>query len=216
MTTTGMTPTAVREPRARPLLPSNPPLVAEDAWDEAPTHVKDDSPTAPHTVEKVELPRARLESLIDAALAPVYRILRDLERRLEDLERRPRQNTLVAAPPPPALAPLPAPDPLAAAIARPAPAPAPPPTPAPAPAIAPAPAPAPVRIAQATPSVMRSAAPALDLAAIAHERHTDLDVPFDGARRRRRIAIGFVVFLVVVFGILFGVLAQSYMRSPAQ
>jgi hypothetical protein len=37
----------------------------------------------------------------------------------------------------------------------------------------------------------------------------DGDIPFDGARRRRRVGILFAIFLVIVFGALFGALLSS-------
>jgi hypothetical protein len=38
----------------------------------------------------------------------------------------------------------------------------------------------------------------------------DIDTPFDGRARRRKVVVGFVIFLVLVFGALVGAMAYSY------
>jgi hypothetical protein len=38
----------------------------------------------------------------------------------------------------------------------------------------------------------------------------DIDSPFDGRARRRRVVVRFVLFIVIVFGALLGAMAYSY------
>jgi hypothetical protein len=53
-------------------------------------------------------------------------------------------------------------------------------------------------------------APLLDVAAIERDIPLDFNNPFDGARRRRRMAWFVVVALLAIFGGLFALLADSY------
>lgn len=143
-----------------------------------------------------------IRSLLDEALAPLQFQLIEAQRRIVELERR------AAAPPPAAtvvLAATPAPAPVAAApVARAAPAPVAQPAPY-ASAIA-----APARSIVAHP-VSLAPAPLLDVEAINREIPIDIDMaPFDGRRRRRRMLTLFVLALLLVFGGLFAMLAQSY------
>jgi hypothetical protein len=131
--------------------------------------------------------RVLLQQVLEEALAPLHYAVRDLERRLEAIEQRP--------PAPPGAIGLP------------------PVAPAPSPARA-APAPPPVAtvvVRQASPddpygSVV-AARPAPPIAPRSGLISIDVDlgdVPFSGARRKRRVIVFFVVFLLVVFGTLFG------------
>jgi hypothetical protein len=57
-------------------------------------------------------------------------------------------------------------------------------------------------------------APMFDLAAIERDIPIDVDFgPFDGLRRRRRMVFLFVLSLLVVFGGLFALLADSYSHT---
>ena len=53
-------------------------------------------------------------------------------------------------------------------------------------------------------------APLLDVAAIERDIPLDFNNPFNGARRRRRMALFVFVALLAIFGGLFALLADSY------
>ena len=56
--------------------------------------------------------------------------------------------------------------------------------------------------------------PVVDYAVPSSGAVVDVDVSaFDGARRKRRAALTFIVLAVVVFGGLFAMLAQSYTHA---
>jgi hypothetical protein len=58
------------------------------------------------------------------------------------------------------------------------------------------------------------AAPAYDLDAILRSVPMDADIAaFDGSRRRRRVILRFVIFVLVVFGGLFAALAESWTHA---
>jgi hypothetical protein len=61
-----------------------------------------------------------------------------------------------------------------------------------------------------THSAVLPQAATLDIAAINRDVHIDMDGALDGSKRRRRLALTFVLLLLVVFGGLFGALAHSY------
>jgi hypothetical protein len=207
----------------QPATPIAPPVtqqVDDEGWDEGNT---EDSTTLVGNprggaAPNVDIP-AIARAAVDQALVPIFRALGDLDRRIESLER------LAAAARAPAAAVAPPPAPLHVHVPVPAPAfaPAPPlilapaPVRAPAPAIAPAPpaAPDPYAAAIAAPNqaISRapqpSLAPLLDVAAINREISLDFS-PFDAGRRRRRLVIALTVALLIVFGGLFAMLAQSY------
>ncbi len=133
--------------------------------------------------------RALLQQTLEEALAPLHFAVRDLERRLVMLEEQPR----------PAPAAQPAAPPLA--VARPQalpPAAASPPLPGGRAGSTPALAPSVSRVV--APPAAR--APSLDFGV----------VPFDGARRRRRVVGLFVLFLVLVFGALLATLVSSWLE----
>jgi len=194
------------------------PVVEDDGWDEQPTAIED-AKIAPAAivppVQPVAVPKG-----IEEALAPVLSALRDLERRVAELEARP-------APAPPAFA-APKGDPFAAALARPAaPAAAAPviaavapaamaaPVVAAASAAVAAPIAAPVATAPAAsraPWVQPGGGPTLDLAAIERDNSIAIDMPFDGAKRRRRLKMGCAFVMIVSLGGLLAVLISSYMR----
>ena len=57
-------------------------------------------------------------------------------------------------------------------------------------------------------------APLLDVAAIDQDVAIDVDMrAFDGTRRRRRSVLLFAVFIIIVFGGLFAMLALSYSHA---
>jgi hypothetical protein len=179
--------------------------------------LKVDTPTTPRAAPEMRdetraiVQQAMIQSAVDDALEPVMRTLEQMQRRMDDLERR------IGASPSPAPAPAPARvAPIAAAPARVAPAPSSPalmpdyvpvlaPA-APAPA-APAPAPAPV-----SPSVVVKPpfpnGPVLDLVAI-ERASVDDDSPFNGARRRRRMVIITVFFFVLLVAGLIALLMYN-------
>ena len=57
-------------------------------------------------------------------------------------------------------------------------------------------------------------APLLDVKAIERDVQLDFKNPFDGARRRRRMAVFLVIALLAIFGGLFALLAESYAPHP--
>jgi hypothetical protein len=151
-----------------------------------------------------------VRTLVEDALEPLQRTLAEAQQRVGYLERLAAQLAARAAAAP---AHVPATVVLSA-------------TPAPGPA---APAPyasamaAPAAAASIAPNVSRSPsiiysmppAPLLDVEAINREIPLSLDMrAFDGRRRRRRNVILFVVGLLVIFGALFGLLADSYTPHP--
>jgi len=173
---------------------------------------------AQSTISAVDL-RLIVREMIDQAIAP-------LQMRLAELERRPMMPSspyvMQAPPAPAAVAPArPVGTPLAPAVVSP-----------PAPVVAAvqaAPTPyasamaAPV--AQATPASAASAAsaapaprslivappPLLDVKAIEMDRSIDVDVRgFDGGRRKRRMIFLFFFAVLVLFGGMFALLADSY------
>lgn len=134
---------------------------------------------------------------VEEAVAPLRRALRDLEHRVEELERRPYAAAIAA--PVAARASTQA-GPAAAGVA---------------PGLAVATPPAAVVVAQpaaAAHPVTAPAPPLLDVHAIEHDVSIDVDLgALDGRRRRRRHVIAFVVLIVLVFGGMFTALAASYM-----
>jgi hypothetical protein len=131
--------------------------------------------------------RVLLQQVLEEALAPLHYAVRDLERRLDAIEQR--------SPAPPGATALP---PVAAAGGSPRAAPAAPPV-------------ATVVVRQASPddpygSVV-AARPAPPIAPRTGLISIEVDlgeVPFSGARRKRRVIVFFVLFLLIVFGTLFG------------
>ncbi len=203
-------------PAARPVAAPPP---DDDGWDEEPTRVGDDEmPTGMLQTATNPQPdvRAIVKDAVDAALMPMLRSLMDLQRRIEQIEQRPAAPVATAAS---AAAPAPAPrqpDPFASAMARPLSSP-PPAMPAPVARVAPA---APLAPAAPAAPAARSpyalpvgpSGPTLDIAAINRDVALDFDMPFNGARRRKRMAIGCVTIFVVSLGGLLAILLHSYMR----
>jgi len=74
-------------------------------------------------------------------------------------------------------------------------------------ASAPATAAVPAQVIEARP-------PSLSLAEIERSVHVDIDPALDGRRRRRRNVVVATLFFLLVFGGLFGMLAQSYAPHP--
>lgn len=217
-------------PVAAPVAVSSPPP-PDDGWDEEPTRVEDDElptgmlqaakalPAVSHhraepradlrdhqaTPAPSQDPRPIVKAAVDEAVTPLLRMVLDLQRRIEQLEQRP---AAAAAAAPPTAAPPKQVDPWASAMARPV---SSPPPAMPAPAPPPAPARAPVaRSPWALPE--GPTGPTLDVAQINRDVPLDFDMPFDGARRRRRMAIGCVMVFVLSLGGLLAILVSSYMR----
>jgi hypothetical protein len=129
--------------------------------------------------------RLIVRTIVEDALLPLQRALVEAQQRIADLERRPAPTAptviLSAAPAPAAVAP----SAYTSAMA------------------------APVRMSPAQYSTMPPA-PLLDVAAIERDIPLDFNNPFDGARRRRRMAWFVVLALLAIFGGLFALLADSY------
>ncbi len=213
----------------RPQAPVPP---ADDSWDVEPERdAPKPPPPSPHapavtpvmppvgaaatpaqtTISAVDL-RLIVREMIDQAIAP-------LQMRLAELERRPM------APSSPAFVMQVPPGPAAVAPARPVGAPlAPAVVSPPAPVVAAAQAaPTPYASAMAAPgahapvvaaaprSLVVAPPPLLDVAAIERDRSIDVDISaFDGGRRKRRMKILFFLAVLVVFGGMFALLADSY------
>ncbi len=187
-------PAAQVTPPQAPVAVAPPPLPPpEPALSRAPAH---DSSAEPR-----EDPRRIARAAVDEALAPVQQTVRELLRRIEELERRPAQTvTHVAAQAaaPPAVSHA-APSPAMAAPYR-----------QPQPSYSSA-------MAAEVPVVMGSLAPrppVYDVKAIERDTNIEVDGAIDGRKRKRRLAITFVLLLLAIFGALFGALAYSY--SPHQ
>jgi hypothetical protein len=134
--------------------------------------------------------RVLVQQMLVEALAPLHFAIRDLERRLVALEQAP----------PPVAAPRPA-FPSAGGIAG---APSLERTPMPGAGVAPVSGKMNLDVfgaVVAAPRVLAEPPP--------RAPSFDIVIPFDGARRRRRIGILFAVFIVLVFGALFGALISS-------
>ena len=144
--------------------------------------------------------RTIVRAAMGESLVPVQQAFRDIHRRIDELERRPVAVT-------PAAVAITAPAAPAASSAA-APPYRPPQATLPGASIAPIPvtlgslAPGPVSL---TPR-----APILDVAAIERDASVTIDGAIDGRRRKVRLAITFVLLLLVVFGGLFAALAYSY------
>jgi hypothetical protein len=142
-----------------------------------------------------------VRAAVGEALAPVQQAFRNIERRLDDLERRPV-----------AVAPLPtAAIPGATAHMRPPQATVPGGAAAPGAAALPVSMPPiPITVASLVPR-----APLLDVAAIERDANIQIEGALDGRRRKVRLAVTFVLLLLVVFGGLFAALAYSYAPHPS-
>jgi hypothetical protein len=192
---------------------------ADDSWDVAPTRVEERSPQATPVAPTAAAPtqaaapvtpvaplaapvapaglnasdvRLIVRTIVEDALLPLQRALVEAQQRIAELERRPAP----AAP---------------TVILSPTPAPA-----ATAPAAYTSAMAAPARTAPVQHSTVplqystAPPAPLLDVAAIERDIPLDFNNPFDGARRRRRMAWFVVVALLAIFGGLFALLADSY------
>jgi hypothetical protein len=127
-----------------------------------------------------EDPRPLIRAAIGEAMTPVHQALRDLVRRVEELEKRP-----AAAAAPAVHAAAPARDAYRQSMPS-----YPPPV--------------------AAHGALAPQGRTLDIAAINRDVHVDVDGAIDGKRRRRRLAVTVVLVVLVVFGGLFGALAYSY------
>ncbi len=168
------------------------------------------APLPPTRVEPQQDPSALVRAAVGEALAPVQHAFRDLQRRIEDLERRP-----AAAPAVVGVAPAPAAGiPAAQAVVAPAPY-RPPQATYPGPGVVSL-APIPITVASIAPRP-----PLFDVAAIERDASVVIDGALDGRRRKVRLALTFVLILLVIFGGLFAALANSYQphnssRDPAK
>jgi hypothetical protein len=128
--------------------------------------------------------RLIVRTIVEDALLPLQRALVEAQQRIADLERRPAtvaSTVVLSATPSPAAA---APATYTSAMA----------------------APVPAAIAKYS----MPPAPLLDVAAIERDVPLDVNNPFDGARRRRRMAVFVVIAMLAIFGGLFALLADSY------
>ncbi len=166
------------------------PAVAEPALARA--------PATPHRPEPQEDPRIFARAVIEEALVPVHNAFRDLQRRIEEIERRPLATAAtVGAAHSPAAATA-----MATAAALQTPYRAPQET---YPGAGGSMAPIPVTLGSRAPRP-----PILDIGAIERDTNVVIDGALDGRRRKTRLAITFVLLLLVVFGGLFAALAYSY------
>jgi hypothetical protein len=167
-------------PAAMPPLPAPaaavvpPPIpVAEPAVVRAPVY------------ERAVIPREEAEAAtraaVDHALAPVQQTVRELLRRIEELEKRPAQAMISVAPTDGYRQPQPShadgyrqAQPSYAGVS------------------------------------ITPRAPVFDVAAIERDTSIQVDGALDGRKRKRRLAITFALLLILVFGGLFGALAHSY------
>src|SRR5258708_2612725 len=185
-----------------------------------------ESPRAPGVLSREDVEAMIRKAVADAVvtvLGETRGLMNALERRLDDLERRPAP-AVAPAPPmvgqaaPPPYATRAAPSPFVAPAG-------PPPGAAPAGAVRVA---QPVAQPTAQPLVRTQAlayvsaipvsvlpipvslSPVLDLKAIERDVHIEVDSALDGSKRKRRIVIFVVLFILVVFGGMFALLADSY------
>jgi hypothetical protein len=165
--------------------------------------------------------RLIMREMVDQAVAPLLLRVAELERRalapsvpaFNHAAQAPAPHAPVAAAPAAPVAHAPQAAPVQPAAQAPAVAPA-----APAQAYvsamsAPA-APVAGQTALAPRSIIVAPPPLLDVAAIERDQSIDVDVRgFDGKRRRRRMVVLFVLALLVLFGGLFAMLADSYSHA---
>jgi hypothetical protein len=169
------------------------------------------APLPPTRVEPPLDPSALVRAAVGEALAPVQHAFRDLQRRIEDLERRPAAApAVVSVAAAPAITPAHA---AASAVAAPAPY-RPPQATYPGPGVVSL-APIPITVGSIAPRP-----PLFDVAAIERDASVVIDGALDGRRRKVRLALTFVLILLVIFGGLFAALANSYQphnssRAPA-
>ena len=173
-------------PAPAAVTPVAPPVAA--AWaSPAPPVTAPTAPVAPSVQSGLNASDVRLivRTVLEDALLPLQRALVEAQQRIADLERRPATaapTVVLSATPAPAAA---GPTAYTSAMA------------------------APARAAMAQYSTAPPA-PLLDVAAIERDIPLDFINPFDGGRRRRRMAWFVVVALLAIFGGLFALLADSY------
>jgi hypothetical protein len=143
--------------------------------------------------EPREDPRVAIRYAVDEALAPLQQTVRELQRRIEELERRPAQVISQVVGSPSATS-------AGAGSAT---------------AARPVEAHRAAHSAAASPSIpvavsLAPRAPVLDIKAIERDTNIVVDGALDGSRRKRRLALTFAFFLIVIFGGLFAALAYSY------
>jgi hypothetical protein len=196
-------PTRVEE-RAQPAAPLAPtpapaavtPVVPPVASPAAPTapvaapvaaHWAPSAPSASSGITAADV-RLIVRTIVEDALLPLQRALVESQQRIADLERRPASAAatvvLSATPSPAANAPATYTSAMAASV--------------------------PAAIAKYS----MPPAPLLDVAAIERDVPLDVNNPFNGARRRRRMAVFVAVVLLAIFGGLFALVAESYTPHP--
>jgi hypothetical protein len=144
-----------------------------------------ETPRTPPTQSREEIQamiRASVDSAVAAVLSETQRLVFGLERRIDELERRPAPAAVAPAPPIAQLAQH---------------------------AMQPVVRAPPIAMVSAIPMSV-SQAPVLDVKAIERDVHIEIDSALDGRKRKRRLVIMVVVFILLVFGGMFGMLAQSY------
>jgi hypothetical protein len=149
----------------------------------APPLVAPPAPAAPSGLTASDV-RLIVRTIVEDALLPLQRALVESQQRIADLERRPASaspTVVLSATPSPAAAP----SAYTSAMA------------------------APVRVTGPAQYSMPPA-PLLDVAAIERDIPLDFNNPFNGARRRRRMAVFVFVALLAIFGGLFALVADSY------
>ncbi len=142
------------------------------------------APAAPSGLTASDV-RLIVRTIVEDALLPLQRAIVESQQRIAELERRPASaspTVVLSATPSPGTA---APSAYTSAMA------------------------APVRVTGPAQYSMPPA-PLLDVAAIERDIPLDFNNPFNGARRRRRMAIFVFVALLAIFGGLFALLADSY------
>jgi hypothetical protein len=188
-------PAAVITPPQPPVIPVAAPAVAERVVSRAPV------PVAEPRFEPREDPRVAARVAVEEAIAPMLHQVRELQRRIEELERRPAQSAVVHAPAAPAYgaaAMLPTTPPVVSMAASPS-------------AAASHASHAP--IVSSIPIAIGSIAPrpaVLDVRAIERDTSISVDGAIDGSKRKRKVFFTFAFVLIAVFGGLFAALARSY------
>jgi hypothetical protein len=134
---------------------------------------------------------------VAAVLGETQRLLHALERRIDDLERRPMAAPVAPAPPMVTQA---AAARGAAPVAR--------------PVYSPASGASAIPVTQGSLIPSMPHAPLLDVNAIERDTNIEMDSALDGRKRKRNLAIVTVVIILAVFGGLFAMLAQSYVPHP--
>jgi hypothetical protein len=216
-------PPPTQSPPSEPTLPRYEPLDARAFMMNA---------SDPNRAEQVrDEARGLVHQALEEGLAPLHFRVHELQRRIEALEQAradaeaepepepptpppPQVMQRAYAPQPPPMAFAPPPPPMAFAPPPPAQMGYAPPAPA---QMAYAPQPPPMAYAPAAPAYAPPAEPFVGGAVLPRPPAIsvggyDIDVPFDGARRKRRVLVAFAILFVVLLGGLLASMAMSYSR----